>query len=133
MAITRVNNYFKDIDLSFKVNPINYDVFVLKNQNSIARSIRNIVLTSHGERFFNQNFGGEITRALFENYDNVNSSIIKDKISNSIKNYEPRVELLSIDLIFDEQEYTLKVSIKYNIIGIDSPAQLLTFALLPSR
>lgn len=132
-SVSRINNYFKDIDLSFQVNPINRDVFILKNENSIARCLRNIVLTFNGERFFNESFGGEIEKSLFENYDVVNSSIIKDKIKLAIENYESRVKVLNVDATFDENEYQLNVSITYEIIGIDASPQQLTFALLPTR
>ena len=53
MPLERVSQSFKDVSMSFKVNPLNNDLVALKNANAIARSVRNIILTSPGEKFFN--------------------------------------------------------------------------------
>ena len=95
MPIERVSQGFKDLSMTFQANPLNSDLIGLKNENAIARSIRNIVFTLPGEKFFNENFGSQISGILFENVDNLTASIIVDEITNSIENYEPRVNLLN--------------------------------------
>lgn len=133
MAVSRVNRYFKDISLSFQTNPISYDIAILKNENSIARTLRNIVLTANGEKFFDQNYGGEIQKSLFESFDNVSASIIKEKVRNSIENYESRVRIINLDIIPNEEYYQYDVSLVYEIVGIEASPQQLSFALLPTR
>jgi phage baseplate assembly protein W len=133
MPVSRVDRYFKDISLSFQTNPISYDIAILKNENAIAKSIRNIVLTANGEKFFNQNYGGEIQNSLFESFDNVSSSIIEEKVRTAIENYESRVRIVSLDIIPNEEYYQYDVSIVYEIIGIEASPQQLSFALLPTR
>ena len=66
MPVERVSRDFKDLSMSFQVNPINYDLIALKNETSISRSIRNLVLTYPGEKFFNQGLGSKVSRSLFE-------------------------------------------------------------------
>ena len=56
MPLERVSQGFKDISMTFQINPLNNDLIALKNENAISRSIRNIVSTIPGEKFFNQNF-----------------------------------------------------------------------------
>jgi phage baseplate assembly protein W len=133
MPVERVSKTFKDVSLSFQVNPLNFDLIEIKNETAIARSLRNLVLTSQGERFFNQNLGSRVSRSLFENIDEISSSIIKDEIENTINNYEPRVEVISVDVIPNYDEYFFSVNIVYNIVGIDASPQQLTFALEQSR
>ena len=99
MPIERVKQEFKDISMSFKTNPLNNDLIGLKNQTAIARSIQNIVFTGRGEKFFDPDFGSDVTRTLFENIDEVTALNIKEDIENSIKNYEPRVELVDVGVI----------------------------------
>ena len=66
----------------------------LKNASAIARSIRNIVMTAPGEKFFDPNFGSHISQtAVLKNLDILTAVAIKDEIENSIRNYEPRVIL----------------------------------------
>ena len=133
MPLERVKQEFKDISMSFQTNPLNDDLIALKNSSAIARSIRNIVFTQPGEKFFNPNFGSRISESLFENIDNVSADVIRDEIRNSIRNFEPRVNLLSVIVTpnFDFNE--MNVTIEYEIIGIDIPPQQLDFVLLPTR
>lgn len=133
MPIERVSKAFKDISLSLQVNPLNYDLIDTKNETAIARSIRNLVFTLPGERFFNQNLGSNISQSLFENIDNVSASILKDEIKNTIENYEPRVDLISVDVTPNYDNYEFNVTVKYYIVGIDVLPQQLTFALQSLR
>lgn len=133
MPIERVSKSFKDISMSFQINPINSDLIALKNESAIARSIRNLIFTLLGERFFNQNLGSQISRSLFENIDEISSSVIKDEISNTINNYEPRVRLLNVIVSPDYDNNNFNVTINYLIVGIDALPQQLSFALQPTR
>jgi len=133
MPVERVSKAFKDISMSFQVNPLNYDLIALKNENAIARSVRNLVLTYPGERFFNQNLGSRVSRALFDNVDSVSASLIRDEIENTINNYEPRVNLTGVDVAPDYDNNTFNVTVRYTIVGIDVPPQQLSFALQPTR
>lgn len=133
MPLERVSQGFKDISATFQTNPLNDDLIAIKNESAIARSVRNIVFTLPGEKFFDEDFGSDISQALFENIDDISANIIQDQIRDSITNYEPRVRL--IDVItkpnFDNNQFD--VSIVYEIIGIDVPAQELQFVLQPTR
>jgi len=133
MPLERVSQGFKDISMTFQSNPLNGDIIGIKNENAIARSVRNIVFTLPGEKPFDPDFGSNISKTLFENLDNISASTIVDEIDQSIRNYEPRVELIDIqaDPNFDENSYD--VTIIYEIIGADVPQQQLQFVLQPSR
>ena len=133
MPLERVKQGYKDLSMSFKSNPLNDDLIGLKDQSAIARSIRNIVYTLPGEKFFDSDFGSEVSATLFENLDDVSAITIRDEIEYSINTYEPRVKLLNVDSLpnYDNNEYN--VVITYQIIGSDTPPQDLEFVLLPSR
>ena len=133
MPAQRVSKSFKDISMSFKFNPLSGDLITLKNENAIARAVRNIVSTTPGEKFFNPEFGSSIGEILFENVDDITAVSIQDEIKNCLGNYEPRVELIDVfvDPNFDENQFD--VTITYRIIGVDLPPSQLDFALLPSR
>ena len=133
MPQQRVSQSFKDISMSFETNPLNDDLIALKNSSAIARSIRNIVFTQPGEKFFNPEFGSRVSESLFEVVDDVSSIAIRDEIRSSIINYEPRVKLLDVAVIPNEDDNEMNVTVKYKIIGIDIPPQQLDFVLLPTR
>ena len=133
MPLQRVSRGFKDISMSFQSNPLNNDLIGLKNENAIARSVKNIVFTVPGEKFFNENFGSKISASLFENVNEISAASIEDQIRISIENYEPRVELIDVEAFpnFDNNQFD--VVINYTIIGIDIPPQELQFVLQPTR
>ena len=133
MPQQRVKRKFKDISMSFESNPLNDDLVSLSDTSAIARSIRNIVFTSPGEKFFNPDFGSRVSESLFENVDNVSALAIKDEIKSSIINFEPRVNLLSTIVVPNPDDNEMNVTIEYEITGIDIPPQQLEFVLLPTR
>ena len=133
MPLERVSQGFKDISMTFQANPLNQDLIVLKNENAIARSVRNIVFTVPGEKFFQENFGSRISESLFENIDEISALEIKDEITESINRFEPRVRLISVEAIPDYDGNAFNVIIVYEIIGIDTPAQQLEFVLQSTR
>ena len=133
MPAQRVSKSFKDVSMSFKFNPLSGDLIALKNENAIARAVRNIVLTTPGEKFFDPDFGSSVSEILFENVDDITAVSIEDEIKSSLKNYEPRVELINVTVNpnFDANQFDVIIS--YRIVGIDIPPSELEFALLPSR
>jgi phage baseplate assembly protein W len=133
MPVERVSKGFKDISASFQVNPLTYDLIAIKNETAIARSLRNLVLTYQGERFFNPIFGSKVSRLLFESVDEITASAIQEEITTTINNFEPRVNLLSVDVSPDYDNGEFNVTIRYEIVGIDVLPQQLSFALQPTR
>ena len=133
MPLEKVSQGFKDISMSFQSNPLNNDLIGLKNENAIARSVKNIVFTVPGEKFFNENFGSKISAILFENVNDITAAEIEDQITISIENYEPRVKLLSVVAIPDFDNNQFDTIINYEIIGMDIPPQELQFVLQPTR
>jgi phage baseplate assembly protein W len=133
MAIKRISRSFKDISLSFDRHPITGDILTLTNERAITRSIRNIVETIPSERFFNTDFGSDVRSSLFNNMDYGIIGIIQDQILQAIRNYEPRVENVDVDInpLFDNN--SLDVTVIFDIIGQDFPTQQFTFVLEATR
>ena len=115
MPLERVKQEFKDVSMSFETNPLNDDLIALKNSSAIARSIRNIVFTQPGEKFFNPDFGSRITESLFENMDEVSALAIRDEIENSITRFEPRVNVIEVKVIpnFEANEMNATIAVSY--------------------
>ena len=133
MPQQRVKRKFKDISMSFETNPLNDDLVSLSDTTAIARSLRNIVFTQPGEKFFNPDFGSRISESLFENVDEVSALAIEDEIKSSIINFEPRVNLSFVNVNPNPDDNEMNVTIEYEITGIDIPPQQLEFVLLPTR
>ena len=133
MPVERISRGFKDISMSFEVNPITDDIIGVKNETAIARSIRNLVLTTPGERFFNESLGSEVSEVLFDNIDDISGAVIRDEIEQTIIKFEPRVKLEDVKVKGDFDNHQFDVTITYDIIGADALPQQLNFALQPTR
>jgi phage baseplate assembly protein W len=133
VPVQRVSKPFKDISATFQINPLNGDLIGLVNQNAIARSIRNLILTGPGERPFNPVLGSDVGSLLFDNLDSLTAASIKSQIRDTITNFEPRVKLNEVIVKANPEANAFDTQITYTIIGVDAPSQELTFALEPTR
>ncbi len=133
MPLERVSQGFKDISMTFQVNPLTDDLIALNNANAIARSVRNIILTNPGEKFFDEEFGTSISESLFENINTLTASTIKDQIKYAIQEYEPRVRFIRAEVSPDPDNNSFDVTIVYEIVGLDIDPQEISFVLQPTR
>ena len=133
MASQKISRSFKDISLSFQPHPVTGDLQVLKNENAIRRSVRNVVETIPYEKFFNSSFGSDVRSSLFDFVDFGTASIIKDQIETAISNFEPRVDLLNINVLPDPDANSFSVEIVFNIVGQEFPTQEYSFLLEATR
>ena len=133
MPVQRLSRGFKDLSASFQTNPLSNDLIALKNETTIARSVRNLVLTIQGERPFQPALGTGVNNLLFDNMDKLTASAIRSELRTTIENYEPRVEINEIIVEADFERNAFDVTLQYFIIGMDVPEQELTFALEPTR
>ena len=134
MAVKRISRAFKDINLSFSPHPVTKDLTVLRNENAIKRSVRNIVQTIPTERFFNSILGSDVRGLLFDNFvDFGTASVIEDQIKIAIENFEPRVDNLQVNVNPRPDNNEFEVNVLFDIIGQDFPVQDFTFILQAAR
>jgi hypothetical protein len=133
MAEQRISRSFKDISLSFVPHPVTKDLQVLKNENAIRRSVRNIVETIPTERFFNSLLGSDVRDSLFEFVDFGTASIIQNQILIAIENFEPRVNNVVVEVDPQPDQNSFNVTVIFDIIGQEFPTQEYTFLLEAAR
>ena len=133
MAIQRISRAFKDISLSFEPHPVTKDLPILKNENAIRRSVRNIVQTIPTERFFNSLLGSDIEKSLFEFVDFGTASVIQNQIEISINNFEPRVNNVVVEVDPQPDNNSFTVNVIFDIIGQEFPTQEYSFLLEATR
>ena len=129
MAINRVSRAFRDISLSFEPHPVTKDLSILKNENAIRRSVRNLVETIPTERFFNSSLGSDVRGSLFDFIDFGTSSVIETQIRTTIENFEPRVDNLFINVDPRPDDNAFNITIFFDIVGQDFPTQEFSFLL----
>jgi phage baseplate assembly protein W len=124
---TNIAREFKDLDLNFTIHPIRKDVNKLVAERAVINSIKNIVMTAHYEKPFNPDFGSNIRRLLFENLDTLTASAIEREIAESVRNYEPRVNLLETTAKADFDNNGFQVEMKFMIVNQTQPLSITFF------
>lgn len=109
---------FTDIDPKFTRSPKTGDLLTVADDASIRTSLKNLLSTAFGERLFQPNIGGSLKPLLFEPVDAVTTYEIRDRILQTVRNHEPRVQNVLVDVISlpDQNEYN--VTLEYSIVGI---------------
>lgn len=109
---------FKDFSTNFARNPFTDDLSVVNNDNSIKQAVKNLILTTPGEKPFQPLVGSSVSSLLFEPLDAFTVDTIEDEIRSTINQYEPRVELTSVDVTPIYEGNKLNVSIEYQVVGL---------------
>jgi phage baseplate assembly protein W len=127
--MAQISKKFVDLNPTLARNPITGDVATLKNDAAVKQSIKNIVTTARFERPFLPVSGSNSTLSLFETFDGTTDATIEASLSDAIRAYEPRVELVTIRVNSDIDSNSISIDINYSIIGIPLDIQSLNLIL----
>lgn len=83
----------------------------------LHQSIYVILSTAKGERFLLPDFGSNLHLRVFEQNDYILKDLIQLDIREALGKWEPRIEILSIDIDSGVGGNTLPVSINYKLKG----------------
>jgi len=122
---------YSDFYIDFDLNPITGYLARLTNEDSVKQSLKTLLLTQRGERFYDVACGSRLYALLFEPIDTVTESSIKDEIITTIQNNEPRVSDVAVTAAANADNNAYNVTIYYSIINI--PTQTFTLNLMLSR
>ena len=109
---------FKDFSVNFARNPFTDDLSIVNNDNSIKQAVKNIILTSPGEKPFQPLIGSSVNRLLFEPLDAFTADAVAEEIRTTINQYEPRVKLTKVNVTPIFEGNKLNVSLEYKIVGL---------------
>lgn len=109
---------FSDIDPAFTRSPKTSDVLLIRDDAAVRMSLKNLLSTSFGERLFQPTIGGSLRPLLFEPIDAITTMEIRDRILQTVKNHEPRVGNVIVDVIANPDENYYTVNLEYSVVGI---------------
>ena len=115
-AERNLSRQFRDFSMSMKANPNTEDFSVVKNENAIKQSMKNLVMTGVGERPFQPEKGSRLRQMLFENFDIFMLEELKEEIVNTLGRLEPRITVSQVNVNIDDDN-NLEVEVEYVIIG----------------
>ena len=99
------------------------DIVLRYDENSIKTSLKNLILTSNYERPFHSEIGSPIKRLLFEPATPMLGVVIKRAIVDVVNNFEPRVQLLDVNVQVSDNNSVL-VNIEFKIVNTETPLTL---------
>lgn len=109
---------FTDLSVSFNKNPITDDLVMIKDETAVTQAIKNLILTKFGEKLMNPSIGSDVYNMLFEPLDAFSAMELRDKILNTITNFEPRVDVIDMTVsATEDSDDLISVQMTYRIVG----------------
>lgn len=113
----KATDVYSDFVTSFELNPFTGSLGRVIDERSVAQSLKNLVLTDRGERFFNNSYGSLIKKALFEPFDDFIKNDLINETKYIIEQNEPRVFVNEIFVTDDGGTNNLKMEIQYKTLN----------------
>lgn len=114
-------NAYSDIDLTFNPHPVTKDLMISTGQMAVVKALKNLILTNHYEKPFKPDYGSNIQKLLFELMTPFTAQSIAKEIEYTIKNYERRVTLKTVDVVANYDYNYYEVSIVFYIENLIQP------------
>lgn len=105
---------FSDLDFKLRAKS-NKDVYKRTDVEAVKQSVINIVTTNYGDRPFQPNFGANLRALLFEHIDQVSALAIRSQVTEAIKNYEPRAEVLNVRVEEMGVSNSIQVTVEFGV------------------
>ena len=122
--ITKKPNLYSDFHKDLRISPISKDIALLKDEDAVKQSIKNLILTDPGERLMQPYVGGCIKGLLFENITPGVLKVIETRCRDTINTFESRAELINVTASSSYDDNTVNVFIQFYIRNVDKPITL---------
>lgn len=119
--MARKTRIFADLDFNFALHPLSADVARKYDEEAIKQAVKALVLTANYERPFHPEIGSQVSRLLFENFTPMTGAMIESSIINTIMNFEPRVNIISVNVYPNDNNNELNVTIIFKIVNTEKP------------
>jgi phage baseplate assembly protein W len=118
---------YADIHKDLTQNPTTGDLALRRDEEAVKESIKNLILTDKGERLMQPLIGGNIRAMLFENMTPAVLKMIEEQVYITIEEYEPRAEIIDVEVKSTIDDNRVQVTIRFYITNIAQPIQLNVF------
>ena len=122
--MSRNTRLFSDLDLNFTPHPVTGDITRRLDEAAIKQSVKNLLQIRHYEKPFHSEIGSPLNELLFEPLTPITGLMVKRTIIDLIANFEPRVDLLEVEVISSDDNNSLYVNITYKIVNTERPLTL---------
>jgi len=120
----KVEAIYADFYKDLTKNPFSNDLALKTDEEAIKESLKNIILMDKGEKLFQPSFGGNIRAMLFELNSPATIKLIQEQIKSTINNYEPRVQLIDVEVYSLIDDNRVAIKIIYALRNREEPIQV---------
>lgn len=118
---------YSDLHKDLTQNPLNDDLALKRDEEAVKESIKNLILTDKGERLMQPNIGGNVRSLLFDNITPATIKIAEEQIRSTIEDYEPRAEIIDVEVKSTIDENKLEVTIRFFLTNVEQPISVNVF------
>jgi uncharacterized protein len=120
----KIESVYSDFHKDLTLNPFSGDLSLKKDEESVKEALKNIIFMDKGEKLFQPTFGGNIRAMLFELNTPVTLKLIQEQIKIAINNYEPRIELIGVEIYSLIDDNSVVIKIIYALRNREEPLQV---------
>lgn len=120
----KIESVYSDFHKDLTTNPFSKDLALKTDEEAVKESLKNIILIDRGEKLFQPSFGGNIRAMLFELNSPATIKLIQEQIKSTINNYEPRAQLIDVEVysLIDDNKVAIKII--YALRNREEPLQV---------
>jgi len=121
---SKKQSLYSDFKKNLAISPISKDLALIKDDEAVKQSIKNLVLTDPGERLMQPFIGGGIRALLFENITPAVLNLIENQVKSTINTYEPRADIINVTASSKYDDNTVNVVVNFYIRNTNEPIKL---------
>jgi len=106
--------YYEDLSLNPIINSEG-NISTVTNEKSVKQSLYMIINVARGSRIFLPDYGCRIKGFLFEPFDETTAKQLGIEIEETLKNYEPRVEIVNVNVDMDWKTTIYNIQVVYRL------------------
>jgi len=105
-------NKFKDIDMSFELNPVTKDLKVVYDVEAVKQSLKKLIVTKKLWNFDNMN----LNQLMFEDFRSIlQNTVVLSQLEEKLKRYEPRTSYIKINASSIQTQNLIVLDIEFGI------------------
>lgn len=120
----KISPVYADLHKDLTVNPFSNDLALKTDEEAVKEALKNLIFMDKGEKLFQPYFGGNIRAMLFDLITPVTMKLIQEQIRTTINNYEPRADLISVEVYSLIDDNRLAVKILYALRSREEPIEV---------
>lgn len=104
---------YSDFLTNLNKHPVSGDIVRFVNEQAVIRSIKNLLNTNKGERFYQPDIGSNIRKLLFEQMGAGIEVELSTAIRETIDKHEPRAKVIDLQVIgdYDNNKYVVTITV----------------------